>query len=122
MLKMPQQEYSKFLRESEGLSVSDIANQVGIHWRTAKRYADRTNWNTTLGKRKSNSPVMGPIHGDCGYVAGGGSTPSSQAAAHGSSYLSAFEGRACFSRRTANGSVLREAAEGQNGFGTGENV
>ncbi|MBJ6360581.1 hypothetical protein ACFOQM_04550 [Paenibacillus sp. GCM10012307] len=61
MLKMPQQEDIKFLRESEGLSVSDIARQVGIHWRTAKRYADQSNWNVSLGKRKSSSPVMGPF-------------------------------------------------------------
>lgn len=60
MLKMPQQEYIKFLRESEGLSVSDIARQVGIHWRTAKRYADQSNWNEPFSKRKSSSPVMGP--------------------------------------------------------------
>ncbi|OMF29764.1 hypothetical protein BK133_17340 [Paenibacillus sp. FSL H8-0548] len=60
MLKMPQQEYIKFLREAEGLSVSDIARQVGVHWRTAKRYADQSDWNKRLGKRKSNSPVMGP--------------------------------------------------------------
>jgi transposase len=60
MLKMPQQEYIKFLREAEGLSVSDIARQVGVHWRTAKRYADQSDWNKPLGKRKSSSPVMGP--------------------------------------------------------------
>ncbi|WP_159888748.1 IS21 family transposase [Paenibacillus puerhi] len=60
MLKMPQQEYIKFLREAEGCSVSEIARQVGVHWRTAKRYADKDNWNEQLGKRKSSSPVMGP--------------------------------------------------------------
>jgi transposase len=60
MLKMPQQEYIKFLREAEGCSVSEIARQVGVHWRTAKRYADKNNWNEPLGKRKSSSPVMGP--------------------------------------------------------------
>lgn len=60
MLKMPQQEYIKFLREAEGCSVSEIARQMGIHWRTAKRYADKSNWNEQLGKRKSSSPVMGP--------------------------------------------------------------
>jgi hypothetical protein len=68
MLKMPQQEYIKFLREAEGLSVSDIARQVGVHWRTAKRYADQSDWNKRLGKRKSSSPVMG-VHGDCRCLA-----------------------------------------------------
>lgn len=61
MLKMPQQEYIKFLREAEGCSVSEIARQMGIHWRTAKRYADKDNWNETIGKRKNNSPIMGPV-------------------------------------------------------------
>lgn len=61
MLKMPQQQYIKFLREAEGLTVSEIARQVKVHWRTAKRYADQENWNQTVNKRKSNSPVMGPF-------------------------------------------------------------
>lgn len=60
MLKMPQQQYIKFLREAEGLTVSEIARQTGVHWRTAKRYADQDNWNETLAKRISSSPVMGP--------------------------------------------------------------
>src|SRR5690606_40755151 len=33
----------------------------GIHWRTAKKYADQTDWNTSVTKRKSRSPVMGPF-------------------------------------------------------------
>lgn len=61
MLKMPQQEYIRFLRETEGLSINEIAQQMGIHWRTAKKYADQTNWNDSLKNRKSSSPVMGPF-------------------------------------------------------------
>ncbi|GAC42189.1 IS21 family transposase, partial [Paenibacillus popilliae] len=60
MLKMPQQHDIRFLREAEGCSISDIARQVGIHWRTAKKYADQSDWNESVGKRKSTSPVMGP--------------------------------------------------------------
>ncbi|MBG9792942.1 integrase, partial [Paenibacillus dendritiformis] len=60
MLKMPQQHYIRFLREAEGCSIRDIARQMGIHWRTAKKYADQSNWNESIGKRKSKSPVMGP--------------------------------------------------------------
>ncbi|MEQ7051071.1 IS21 family transposase [Paenibacillaceae sp. P-4] len=60
MLKMPQQHYIRFLREAEGCSVRDIARQMGIHWRTAKKYADESNWNESMGKRKGRSPVMGP--------------------------------------------------------------
>lgn len=61
MLKMPQQQYIRFLREVEGCSIQDIANRVGVHWRTAKKYADKENWNATVTKRKSRSPVMGPF-------------------------------------------------------------
>ncbi|WP_197254357.1 IS21 family transposase, partial [Paenibacillus dendritiformis] len=46
--------------EAEGCSIRDIARQMGIHWRTAKKYADQSNWNESIGKRKSKSPVMGP--------------------------------------------------------------
>ncbi|WII35268.1 hypothetical protein [Paenibacillus thiaminolyticus] len=60
MLKMPQQHYIRFLREAEGCSIRDIARQMGIHWRTAKKYADQSNWNESIGRRKSKSPVMGP--------------------------------------------------------------
>lgn len=61
MLKMPQQQYIRFLREAEGLSVNEIAQQMGIHWRTAKKYADESNWNQSVEKMKSRSPVMGPF-------------------------------------------------------------
>jgi transposase len=61
MLKMPQQQYIKFLREAEGLSVNEIATHVGIHWRTAKKYADQSNWNESAPKRRGRSPVMGPF-------------------------------------------------------------
>ncbi|MGI2295647.1 hypothetical protein [Paenibacillus sp. GXUN7292] len=49
MLKMPQQQYIKFLRESEDLSINEISKQARIHWRTAKKYADKTNWNERTG-------------------------------------------------------------------------
>jgi len=61
MLKMPQQQYIRFLREVEDCSVNEIAGRVGVHWRTAKKYADQTDWNASITKRKSTSPVMGPF-------------------------------------------------------------
>ena len=61
MLKMPQQHYIRFLREVEGCSVNEIAGRVGVHWRTAKKYADKTDWNASMTKRKGRSPVMGPF-------------------------------------------------------------
>ncbi|MGF9713741.1 IS21 family transposase, partial [Paenibacillus naphthalenovorans] len=60
MLKMPQQQYIRFLREAEGCSIQEIADRVGVHWRTAKKYADQDNWNLRMTNRKSRSPVMGP--------------------------------------------------------------
>jgi DNA-directed RNA polymerase specialized sigma24 family protein len=41
MLKVPQQEYIKYLREFEGLSISEIKEKLNINWRTAKKYADK---------------------------------------------------------------------------------
>jgi len=61
MLKMPQQQYIRFLREVEGCSIQDIADRVGVHWRTAKKYADKENWNANVTKRKSRFPAMGPF-------------------------------------------------------------
>ncbi len=37
MLKVPQQEYIKYLREFEDLSISEIIENLGINWRTAKK-------------------------------------------------------------------------------------
>lgn len=61
MLKMPQQQYIKFLREIEGHNISEIADQLGIHWRTAKKYADKENWNLQTSKKSRKSPVMEPF-------------------------------------------------------------
>lgn len=57
---MPQQQYIKFLREIEGCSINEIAETVGIHWRTARKYADKTDWNLSLSKTQRKSPVMEP--------------------------------------------------------------
>ena len=45
MLAMAQQEYIKFLRDNEGLSINKIAKLMNVNWRTAKKYADQENWN-----------------------------------------------------------------------------
>jgi hypothetical protein len=60
MLKMPQQQYIKFLREVKGLNISEISESMDINWRTAKKYADQDNWNLTLTKRNRVGPVMEP--------------------------------------------------------------
>lgn len=61
MLKVPQQQYIRFLREVEGCSINEIAGRVGVHWRTAEKYADQTDWNKPMTKRKRKSPVMEPF-------------------------------------------------------------
>jgi len=58
MLKVPQQEYIKYLREMEELNISEIAENLDVNWRTAKKYADKENWNKVIKKVKKASPVM----------------------------------------------------------------
>src|SRR5690606_16722922 len=60
MLAMAQQEYIKFLRNTEGLTVNAIAKKMGVDWRTAKKYADRENWNIEVRPRKKKYPVLEP--------------------------------------------------------------
>lgn len=60
MLKVPQQEYIKYLREFEGLSISEIKEKLNINWRTAKKYADKEDWNESVKKSERKSPVMDP--------------------------------------------------------------
>lgn len=60
MLAMAQQEYIKFLRDNEGLSINKIAKLMNVNWRTAKKYADQENWNIKVKPRKKSYPVLGP--------------------------------------------------------------
>ncbi|MFD1676369.1 IS21 family transposase [Alicyclobacillus fodiniaquatilis] len=60
MLKVPQQQYIRFLREAEGCSIQEIVERVGVNWRTAKKYADQDDWNESVAKRKGAFPVLGP--------------------------------------------------------------
>jgi hypothetical protein len=57
---VPQQQYIRFLREVEGCSIQEIAERVQVNWRTAKKYADRDDWNEPVCKRKGRHPVLGP--------------------------------------------------------------
>jgi transposase len=61
MLKVPQQQYIKFLREHEGCSIIEIAERMNVNWRTAKKYADKDDWNEPVGKRVGYFPVLGPF-------------------------------------------------------------
>ncbi|GEO28159.1 IS21 family transposase [Alicyclobacillus acidoterrestris] len=60
MLKVPQQQYIKFLYENEDYSISEIAKVMGVNWRTAKKYATKDNWNEPMYRRKRRHPVLGP--------------------------------------------------------------
>lgn len=61
MLKMPQQQYIRFLREFEGLNITEIKDTLGVDWRTAKKYADKEDWNKPLVRKGHISPVMEPF-------------------------------------------------------------
>ncbi len=58
MLKVPQQQYIRFLREIEGANINEIAETMGVDWRTAKKYADRDNWNLTIKHKDRKMPVI----------------------------------------------------------------
>lgn len=60
MLKVPQQQYIKFLYENGDCSISEIARSLGINWRTAKKYATKDDWNEPLRRRRKRHPVLGP--------------------------------------------------------------
>lgn len=60
MMKMPQQQYIKFLREVEGLNINEIAGRMKIDWRTAKKYADCNDWNIRISRKNRVAPVMDP--------------------------------------------------------------
>lgn len=57
---MAQQQYIKHMREHEDQSINYIAETMKINWRTAKKYADKDNWNKRMNKRKKRHPVLGP--------------------------------------------------------------
>ncbi len=57
---MPQQQYIRYLREVEGCGIQEIADRVDVNWRTAKKYADRDDWNESLQPRVGRRPILGP--------------------------------------------------------------
>ena len=54
MLKLPQQDYIKYLYENEDYNINQISQALGIDWRTAKKYAHKEDWNTSF--KPSSSP------------------------------------------------------------------
>lgn len=61
MLKVPQQQYIRYLREVDGCGIQEIAERIGVNWRTAKKYADQDDWNVTVANHKAVHPVLGPF-------------------------------------------------------------
>ncbi|WP_245690234.1 IS21 family transposase, partial [Sporolituus thermophilus] len=49
------------MREVEGCTISEIARNRNISWRTAKKYADKNDWNIDFGPRIRQKPVMEPF-------------------------------------------------------------
>ena len=60
MLKVPQQQYIRFLREIEGANITNIAETMGVDWRTAKKYADKDDWNQPTIRKQHKMPVIDP--------------------------------------------------------------
>jgi transposase len=48
------------MRQIEGSSISDIAKRTKVNWRTAKKYADKEDWNQPGANKKRRSPIMDP--------------------------------------------------------------
>lgn len=48
MLKLPQQDYIKYLYENEDLSINEISKTLGVNWRTAQKYAYKEDWNLPI--------------------------------------------------------------------------
>ena len=58
MLAMAQQHYIKYLRDVKDQSISQIAEQTGVNWRTAKKYADCSDWNKAERPLRGKFPIM----------------------------------------------------------------
>lgn len=55
---MPQQQYIRLMREVEGCTIAEIARDRHISWRTAKKYADKDDWNQNFSPCSRRRPVM----------------------------------------------------------------
>ncbi|MBN4051112.1 IS21 family transposase, partial [bacterium AH-315-L21] len=55
MLKMAQIEYIKFLYEEEGKSLTQIAKELKMNFRTVKKYAQEYNWSPNIKQRKKRN-------------------------------------------------------------------
>lgn len=58
MLAMAQQHYIKYLRDVKDQSISQIADQLGVNWRTARKYADCSDWNKEARPLRGKFPIM----------------------------------------------------------------
>ncbi|MEC2132249.1 IS21 family transposase [Brevibacillus centrosporus] len=58
MLAMAQQHYIKYLRDVKDQSISQIADQLGVNWRTARKYADCSDWNKEALPLRGKFPIM----------------------------------------------------------------
>ncbi|MEB8616314.1 IS21 family transposase [Bacillus cereus] len=58
MLAMAQQHYIKYLRDVKDQSISQIAEQLEVNWRTARKYADCSDWNKEALPLRGKFPIM----------------------------------------------------------------
>lgn len=61
MLEMKRQNYISNLREFEGKSLREIAEQTGHHFNTVKKYADKEDWNKEYKPRKTRVTKLDPL-------------------------------------------------------------
>lgn len=58
---MAQIQFIKYLRDREDHSIREIAKKLNVDWRTAKKYADREDWNHPFPRSKRRHPIMEPF-------------------------------------------------------------
>ena len=61
MLAKPMRNYIKHLNETEEISVTEISEIMDCDWRTAKKYANKEDWNAIIQKRARFSPVIDTV-------------------------------------------------------------
>ncbi len=62
MLAVPIQHHIRNKRELERCSIQEIATSMNVDWRTAKKYADRSDWSERVVPLKRKSSILGPFH------------------------------------------------------------
>ena len=62
MLAVPIQYHIRNKRELERCSIQEIATTMNVDWRTAKKYADRTDWSEQVVSQRRKPSILSPFH------------------------------------------------------------